>query len=160
VKLLLERGADPMVLDEDGWTPLFPAALEGYIDILDCLLEHPSGTTTLNHRSHRGETALWRACRNGRADSVGALLERGADPTIADNDGITPMAIAKQMPFTGDEEWARRRLECVPLLEVGVVFIVMMIIIIIMVIITVLSSCSHHIPLLLITCSCDQLAEA
>jgi ankyrin repeat protein len=34
----------------------------------------------------------------GRGGVVRALLESGADPTIADNDGTTPMAIAKQDP--------------------------------------------------------------
>jgi ankyrin repeat protein len=35
----------------------------------------------------------------GRGGVVRALLESGADPTIADKDGTTPMAIAKQDPI-------------------------------------------------------------
>jgi hypothetical protein len=48
---------------------------------------------------------------------VRALLENGADPTIADKEGITPMAIAKtaSLPYgiTAGGRW-----ECVAALEV------------------------------------------
>jgi hypothetical protein len=50
---------------------------------------------------------------------VRELLERGADPTIADNKGITPMAIAKQDPPSSPPGiTAEGRLECVAALEV------------------------------------------
>jgi hypothetical protein len=53
---------------------------------------------------------------------VQALLESGADPTIADNDGTTPMAIAKQDPDDDDIECgasAEGRRECVAALKVS-----------------------------------------
>jgi ankyrin repeat protein len=60
-----------------------------------CLLSHPSGAASINHRDRDGRTALWWACRIGPVYVVRALLEKGADPTIADNEGFTPMAMAK-----------------------------------------------------------------
>jgi hypothetical protein len=42
-----------------------------------------------------GNTALSWACRKGYARVMRALLEKGADPSIANNIGKTPMATAK-----------------------------------------------------------------
>jgi hypothetical protein len=61
-------------------------------------------------------TALHKACRYGRGEIVKALLESGADPTIANNEGTTPMASAKQ--GIGPLNDAESR-ECVALLEVS-----------------------------------------
>jgi hypothetical protein len=51
---------------------------------------------------------------------VKALLESGADFMIADNSGITPMAIAKQEPPRGHRSRVstEARRECVAALEV------------------------------------------
>jgi hypothetical protein len=86
------------------------------------LLDHPVARTTINQRDHDGETELWEACCTGRGGVVRALLESGADPTIADNGGTTPMALAKDTTETtttwlyGVTFEARR--ECVAALEV------------------------------------------
>jgi ankyrin repeat protein len=44
----------------------------------------------------RGNTLLHRACYNGRDAIVSLLLEMGADPTITDNNGKTPLQIAQE----------------------------------------------------------------
>jgi ankyrin repeat protein len=80
------------------------------------LLGHPSARATINFRDNDGETALWAACQMGRGGVVRALLENGADPTIAHNDGTTPMAIAKQGHTSVISVEGRR--ECVAALEV------------------------------------------
>jgi ankyrin repeat protein len=95
VRLLLEKGADPTVPDRSGQHPLIKAAQWGFVEITRCLLDHPSAATFINIRDKRGRTALWWACGMGRTAVVRALLERGADPTTADNYGKTPMATAK-----------------------------------------------------------------
>jgi hypothetical protein len=84
------------------------------------LLGHPSAKANINRRDDVGKTALWEACRMGRGGVVRALLGSGADPTIASNDGTTPLAIAKQDPDDVDAGIsAEGRRECVAALEVG-----------------------------------------
>jgi hypothetical protein len=146
MKLLLERGADPTIADEHGWTPLMAASWVGSLEIVCVLLGRPSARATINQRDTFDQTALWWACFRGRGGVVRALLQGGADPTIANNDGTTPMAIAKQVPPDQDDNTldvdgisAEGRRECVAALEV-----------------------SLFLPLsfpLLGTCSPDQLAE-
>jgi ankyrin repeat protein len=116
VKLLLERGGDPTIAATDGSTPLIAASELGYPQIVHVLLGHPSGNITVNNRQDNGKTALWHACNYGRWGIVRALLDSGADPTIADHDGITPMAVAKWP--TRDKPIAEGRRGCVAALEV------------------------------------------
>jgi hypothetical protein len=93
--LLLERGGDPTVTDKGGSTPLIHAFEGGHMETARCLLDHPSATAIINHRGRWGRTGLSWASANGHAGVVRALLEKGADHTIADSDGDTPMAMAK-----------------------------------------------------------------
>jgi hypothetical protein len=117
VRLLLERGADPTIGNTIDNLPLTNAPGDGYLEVVRLLLGHPSVKASINHRDDDGRTALWRACLNGRGGVVRALLESGADSTIADNHGITPTAVAKQVPLP---RWvtAEGRRECVAALEV------------------------------------------
>jgi ankyrin repeat protein len=132
VRLLLERGADPAITGADGWTPLTVACHENRLEIVRVLLSHPSARATMNNRnqdddemayhvdrSEDGEArmALWWACYVGRGGVVRALLESGADPTIANEEGTTPMDIAKRDP-DDDRISAEGRRECVAALEV------------------------------------------
>jgi ankyrin repeat protein len=119
VRLLLERGADPTIAGLGGWTPLMAASSGACLEVVRLLLGHSSGKITISQRDEDGRTALWLACLDGRGGFVRALLEGGADPTIADNDGTTPMAIAKQQtpPFPKGVTAEGRR-ECVAALEV------------------------------------------
>jgi ankyrin repeat protein len=98
VRLLLERGADPTIATGRGSTPLMAASSQGHLEVVRLLLGHPAPRPPSTTAMTRRPTALWWACYMGRGGVVRALLESGADPTIADNDGTTPMAIAKQEP--------------------------------------------------------------
>jgi ankyrin repeat protein len=119
VKLLLERGANPTIAEDRGSTPLMVATLKGRVEVVRVLIDHPSARATLNHRDREGRTALWWACQRGRGGVARALLESGADLTIADNDGTTPMALAKQQaPPDRNDISAEGRRECVAALEV------------------------------------------
>jgi ankyrin repeat protein len=122
VELLLERGANPTIAGEGGWTPLIAASSRGHLEVVRLLLGHLSAKATLNHGDCNGKTALWQACSMGHGAVARALLESGADPTIAHSDGTTPMAIAKQPPPIPHDPQsfisAAGRLECVAALEV------------------------------------------
>jgi uncharacterized protein len=98
VSLLLARGADPTIVDDTYSTTLMAASRRGHLEAVRSLLDHPSVKPGINHRDRWGSKALCDACDYGRGGVAKALLESGADPTIARNDGLTPMAIAKQDP--------------------------------------------------------------
>jgi ankyrin repeat protein len=119
VRLLLERGTDPTIASLWDQTPLTVASSQGHLEVVRLLLGHPSARTTLNQRDDDGETALWYACYCGRGVVVRALLASGADPTIADKNGNTPMAVAKQLLGFSHEVTAEDRRKCVAALEVS-----------------------------------------
>jgi ankyrin repeat protein len=112
--MLLDRGANPSPSGD--LTPLMTASSGGHLEVVRLLLGHTTGKTTINHRGREGKTALYLACFNGRGAVARALLESGADPTIALNNGFTPMAVAKRDP--GQYASAEGRRECVAALEV------------------------------------------
>jgi ankyrin repeat protein len=71
------------------------AFVENRGETVRCLLDHPTAAATVNHRDEEGRTALWCAASSGRVAVVRALLEKGADPATADNQGRTPVAVSK-----------------------------------------------------------------
>jgi hypothetical protein len=118
VALLLDGGADPTLASGSRMTPLAIASHYGCTETVRCLLAHPSAAITINRRENlRGRTALWWACQGGHGGVVRLLLEHGADPTIANNHGATPMAAARN-PLPWDRSTAEGRRECVAALEV------------------------------------------
>jgi ankyrin repeat protein len=117
VWLLLGRGADPAIADES-WNPLMYASRFGHLEVARLLLGHASAKSSINCRDVHGKTALWWACCMGRGGVVRALLENGADPAIAANDGTTPTAIAKATAPLPQGVIAESRRECVAALEV------------------------------------------
>jgi ankyrin repeat protein len=105
--ILLWSGADPSSRSISGTTPLYLASFLGYEALVRVLLRHMRGRG-VDERTTDGFTALWRACLKGHAEIVRALLLGGADHTIADNEGRTPLQKARQKM-----EW-----ECVAIIEV------------------------------------------
>ncbi len=92
---LLAKGADPNMQDSSGNIPLhYAAGLRGRANIntLNTLLRNFTGN--INHQNRAGQTALLWAANENRADIVRKLLQHGADPTIQDNQGITPFNLA------------------------------------------------------------------
>jgi uncharacterized protein len=98
VTLLLQMGADPTIADHRGMSPLMIASAQGHLKVVRVLLSHPTAKASITLRDDHGKTALWWSCCCGRGGVARALLERGADPTIANNDGTTPMAVAMEGP--------------------------------------------------------------
>ena len=104
VDLLLERGADPTLVDGHGTTPLMAASLGGSVECVRRLLGHELARTTINAQDTDGVCALGYACKHGHSVIVVLLLEAGADPTLKDTDGQTPMDLAHT---NGHQECAR-----------------------------------------------------
>ena len=72
VRLLLERGVNIDVIDEDGKTPLMHAAENGYLNVVEFLLEKRAN---YNLRDNNGNSALDIA-RSERKEQIVARLER------------------------------------------------------------------------------------
>lgn len=104
VASLLAAGADVEAQDRHK-TPLMRAAYDGRTALIAQLLD---AGAKINVQSHTGETALRCAIDGYRLPAVVLLLERGADPNLPDDAGITPLAQA--------QNW-RTGKECRALLE-------------------------------------------
>jgi ankyrin repeat protein len=93
VALLLDRGADINLRDNDDWTPLMWAAWSGLPKVADTLLARGAEVATADRQ---GNTALIIAARRGHADIVKALLAKGADKTHRNKAGATALATAER----------------------------------------------------------------
>jgi cytohesin len=74
-KLLLDRGADPLVRQARGVTPLHEAAVSGRRDLVDLLLAAGAEPTA---RADDGRTAVTEALRGKHAELAEYLRTRGA----------------------------------------------------------------------------------
>jgi ankyrin repeat protein len=119
VALLLNKGAHANSRDNDGRTPLMRACGWGDLGVVKVLVQHiVMGHQGLDEKELRnGWTALHWAARDGRVEVVRCLLLAGADPTITDDEGRTPRALAK-----GNDQIERRRrtrAQCVAVFQVS-----------------------------------------
>ena len=110
IDLLLEHGADPNIVDEDGESALLIAANYGYSDVVEKLLEHGANP---NITGKDRETALFIAFKFDSSLTYGytidiqekvnsvveKLLEHGADPNIVGKDGETALFLAAKFGY-------------------------------------------------------------
>ena len=89
---LLERGANPDVVDQQGTTPLMYAANSGAAAATEVLLR---GGATPGNAAADGTTALMFAAQGGHLDIVRLLLAAGADPTFEGPEGLTATELAE-----------------------------------------------------------------
>lgn len=95
VHYLLSAGADPNEKDQGGHPPLYRVGGENGAEIVralvvaGALVDFQSGTSRA--------TALHQAARFGNLPMVNALLECGANPSLKDKSGFTPLDRAKNL---------------------------------------------------------------
>jgi ankyrin repeat protein len=109
LKLLLDAGADPDGQDDEGWRPLMAAAYGGFPASVRLLLDRGAAVNArcdCPNSGHGGATALLMAVRNRAPQSVGALLGKGADVTLADEAGQTVLTLSERQEH-GDENGRR-----------------------------------------------------
>ena len=94
VRWLVANGADPGAKDNECWTPLHYAAQEHRPDIARSLLD---GGALVDAADANGNTPLWRAVfdSRGRPEMIQCLLSYGADRTLANQHGVSPLDLAK-----------------------------------------------------------------
>jgi ankyrin repeat protein len=115
VKALLAAGADPTIQGMRMATPLYVALTKQQSSdltkqqssdltkpqspelkqIVDAFLEHKSVKDFINLQTINGNTCLHRAVLNGNEEVVKALLTAGADPSIKNKMGQTPLDLIK-----------------------------------------------------------------
>ena len=89
VKLLLDYGADPNVINKDGYSPLHLAARRGNKDCLRLLLV--AGANPNLASTQGGDVPLHEASEKGDLDSVKLLLSAGADVSKSSKFGTNAM---------------------------------------------------------------------
>ncbi len=97
-----EAGADPTLTNRYGGVAIIPASERGHVEIVRYLLEETE--IDVNHVNRLGWTALMEAVvlSDGgprHQEIVRLLLAHGANPTIADFDGVTPLTHARNRGF-------------------------------------------------------------
>ena len=99
IQILLNGGADITKTDVNGNTALIIAVNLSHIEAIECLLNNPH--IIINQQNNSGYTALLIALFRGRKSIIKLLLDAGADPELANYEGLTPLQAAQQ---TGNQE--------------------------------------------------------
>lgn len=102
LRMMLDYNPDTTVTNRFGGTALIPAAEKGHLDNVRLLVEETD--VDVNHINQPGWTALLEAIvlTNGdptQQQIVQVLLEHGADPNLADANGVRPLRHANQMGY-------------------------------------------------------------
>ncbi len=108
VKILLAKGADATVVDVNGLTPLIWAAGIGKPETVAVLLEKYPNLDLNIKDGVTGDSALMRAVRSGKIESVRMLIERKADVNSLNKQGYTPLQLAA---LSGTAEKAKLLIE-------------------------------------------------
>ena len=101
LKLTLQAGADLASTNRYGGTALIPACHHGHVETVRELLKT---AIDVNHVNRLGWTALLETVILGNGgpayvEITRLLVARGADVTLADRQGVTPLAHARQRGY-------------------------------------------------------------
>lgn len=97
--ILMNRGADPTRRTCGGWTPLMTHASNGSANMVAFPLKDPRVRATINVRESYSRTALHCVCISPSIrlpSTLSLLLKAGADSTVSDQGGRTPLASCQQ----------------------------------------------------------------
>jgi uncharacterized protein len=98
VRLVNQAGADPRITNRYGGVAIIPASERGHVEVVRYLLSETA--VDVNHVNRLGWTALLEAVllSDGgptHQEIVRLLLDHGADPNLADGDGVRPLVHAR-----------------------------------------------------------------
>lgn len=99
IDLLLRHGADPRLLDVQGFSCLHSVTHSSNYRALLYVLCRPE--VAIDEPDSRGRTSLHWTVYQRNEVSTGILLKLGADPNVADRDGFTPLHLAA---FAGNKK--------------------------------------------------------
>jgi len=93
VAVLVEKGADPHVIGEDGWTPLICAAYHGNTDMISVLMFRGANP---NMQGRGRTTPLIMAAKRNHLEAVRLLLKHGARDDVLDTEGMSALKWAER----------------------------------------------------------------
>lgn len=94
MELLFKHGADPDVACQGtGLTPMHMAVSEGLTTAVKILLD---AKASVHKKDGEGRSPLLHAVMGNHPWTAVLLVQRGADPSMGDNDGVTPVDIVKE----------------------------------------------------------------
>ena len=102
LRLLAEAGADPAITNRYGGIALIPASERGHVETVRYLVDQTD--VDVDHVNKLGWTALLEAIllSDGgprHQEIVRLLLDAGADPDLADGDGVKPLTHARSKGY-------------------------------------------------------------
>lgn len=94
VSWLLEEGADPDIVDKEGWSAIHYAAQRNDVQTIRLLLNAGANVHIMNEN---GNNPLFCAVFSfsGNGDCITCLLEHGANPDEEDDNGVSPRSLAE-----------------------------------------------------------------
>jgi len=105
VKLLLDNGAQANSKDYLSWSPLMWAAIRDR-KVAAALID---GGAAVNFTDANRNTPMILAAGHGHDDIVQLLLDRGADPSMANKEGLNAQATAEHKGYTALAEFLKSK---------------------------------------------------
>ena len=101
IKLLIKKGAEVNMQNEQGWFALAVASENGNIDTVKVLIDNGAD---VNMQTSDGTSSLMIACTTQYCDIVELLIEKGADVNLQSTDGGSALIVASgKSTFLGED---------------------------------------------------------